>query len=101
MNNCGVTCIFSLLLKNFFDPTVVENSENSVIFREFNASGSNFTLDNGDDDNVTLLTNCDPSENYTIIVHGYLESYSTLWVKDVIDNFLEARGGCVLFMDYS
>lgn len=47
-----------------------------------------------------ILQTCDPSKNYTILVHGWGEHVGTFWVRNTINNFLNFRKGCVIFMDY-
>lgn len=44
---------------------------------------------------------CDPSGNFSIIVHGWLEGIGTTWAGLTVSNLLKYRGGCVFFMDYS
>lgn len=44
---------------------------------------------------------CNSSEKVAIIVHGWLESIETEWVPDLINNLMQYRGGCIIFMDYS
>lgn len=51
--------------------------------------------------NETLLTNCYPNEPYTIIVHGWRETVEAPWAPLMISGFQTARGGCVVWMDYS
>lgn len=87
--------------RNSKNESGLNEQHNRIIFRGFNTNGSQFILTSGDDSNGTLLENCDPMGNYTIIVHGYTESVTTFWVSSMINNILNARGGCVLFMDYS
>lgn len=72
--------------------------ETNIIFRTFNANGVEFN--STFDDNVTLLANCQPADNYTIIAHGWTESINSIWPRSLIAEFLKARAGCVFFMDY-
>lgn len=51
-------------------------------------------------DNTSLLQSCDPSANFSIIVHGWGESVNTPWVPITVNSLLKFRGGCVFFMDY-
>jgi len=44
---------------------------------------------------------CDPNGNFSIVVHGWLESINTTWANSTVFNLLQYRGGCVFFMDYS
>jgi hypothetical protein len=44
---------------------------------------------------------CNSSEKVAIVVHGWLESIETEWVPDLINNLMQYRGGCIIFMDYS
>lgn len=44
---------------------------------------------------------CNPSGKFFIIVHGWMESWKTDWVQDLISNLTVYRGGCIIFMDYS
>lgn len=44
---------------------------------------------------------CDPKGFFSIIVHGWLESFNTEWVQDLVSNLTEFRGGCIIVMDYS
>src|SRR5690349_7894692 len=44
---------------------------------------------------------CSPNGNFAIIVHGWLESWKTEWVQDLISNLTVYRGGCIIVMDYS
>ena len=39
--------------------------------------------------------------NFSMVVHGWKESYGTLWVKETIRQLLIHRGGCVFCIDYS
>lgn len=41
------------------------------------------------------------TDNFAIIVHGWLESINTTWVNKTISSLLQTRGGCVFLMDYS
>lgn len=72
--------------------------EANITFRTFNSECYEFysTLDNND----TLLANCDPKGNYTVVVHGYGESINSIWPRSLIKEYLNARSGCVFFMDY-
>ena len=73
--------------------------EGNITFYVINSNGdwmtSNYT------DNSTLLTHCNASENWSMIIHGWRESVNSTWPKAMIGNFSQARGGCVFFMDYS
>lgn len=44
---------------------------------------------------------CNPNGDFAIIVHGWLESYNTEWVQDLISNLTVFRGGCIILYDYS
>lgn len=44
---------------------------------------------------------CNPKGDFAIIVHGWLESFRTEWVQDLISNLTVHRGGCIITMDYS
>jgi hypothetical protein len=44
---------------------------------------------------------CNPNGKFFIIVHGWLESWKTVWVQDLVSNLTFHRGGCIIFMDYS
>lgn len=72
--------------------------ETNIIFYGFASNGSKFTTTFTDND--TLLEFCDPSENYTVVVHGWTESILSLWVAPLVANFNGTRHGCVFFMDY-
>lgn len=70
----------------------------NIFFTTFATNGNifNSTLNNND----TFLENCDVNGNLTVVVHGWRESINTEWTHDLIYNFLNAREGCVVFMDY-
>lgn len=52
--------------------------------------------------NETLTSQgCDPNGKFAIFTHGYLESIKRRWVMEFVGNISSARGGCVIFMDYS
>lgn len=72
--------------------------ETNIFFQTYAPDGTifNSTFDN----NSTLLAECDVNGNITIIIHGWKESVKTEWTSALIGNFLAARGGCVMFMDY-
>lgn len=72
--------------------------EQNIIFYGYTSNGSQFITNFSDND--TLLELCDPSENYTIVVHGWTESVLALWVHPLVQNFNETRHGCVFVMDY-
>lgn len=44
---------------------------------------------------------CDSQGKFFIIIHGWLESWKTEWVQDLVSNLTVYRGGCIIFMDYS
>ena len=44
---------------------------------------------------------CDRSDKLAFITHGWREDIKTNWVKDMIGNLTEIRGGCIIFIDYS
>lgn len=44
---------------------------------------------------------CDPNGTFAIIIHGWLGSFQTEWVQDLISNLSVYRGGCIITMDYS
>lgn len=44
---------------------------------------------------------CNPNGSVAIIIHGWLGSWKTEWVQDLISNLTVYRGGCIIFMDYS
>lgn len=44
---------------------------------------------------------CDTSGNFSVIVHGWLETSDTPWVSITVENLLKFRKGCVYVMDYS
>lgn len=44
---------------------------------------------------------CNPNGSFAIIVHGWLESWATEWVQDLVSNLTVYRGGCIIVMDYS
>ncbi|XP_063701819.1 phospholipase A1-like [Culicoides brevitarsis] len=77
---------------------VSKEYKDHIIFRVFSSNGVEFndTFEN----NQTLLENCNPTENFTIIVHGWTESINCNWAPSLIQEFLTARRGCVFFMDY-
>jgi hypothetical protein len=44
---------------------------------------------------------CDSSGNTSFVVHGWLESVERPWARPLVKEFLDLRGNCVFFMDYS
>lgn len=44
---------------------------------------------------------CDTDGNFTLIVHGWLESIDSGWVQETVSQLITHRGGCIFFMDYS
>lgn len=44
---------------------------------------------------------CDENGNFTFIIHGWLEGFSTPWIAPMIGNFSKYRGGCIFVADYS
>lgn len=45
---------------------------------------------------------CDSNGNLTVVTHGWSENYEkSPWIKDVIGNFLQLRGNCLVYMEYS
>lgn len=72
--------------------------ETNIVFHGYSATGRSFISTFGNDE--TLLQYCSPSENITIITHGWEESIRSIWVQPMIGNFSSFRGGCVFFMDY-
>ncbi|CRL02078.1 CLUMA_CG015386, isoform A [Clunio marinus] len=44
---------------------------------------------------------CEADGNYAMVVHGLRENLMTPWVMDTVNNLMDYRGGCVIFMDYS
>lgn len=52
--------------------------------------------------NTTLTSQgCNPDGKFAIVTHGYLESIESPWVNELVTNLTIARGGCIVFMDYS
>lgn len=45
-------------------------------------------------------TGCKTDGKFAIIVHGFQENEGTEWVRELINNLLVFRGGCVLFFEY-
>lgn len=46
--------------------------------------------------------NCSDNDNFSIVVHGWLENFRTTpWINDTVQQLLSHRGGCVFVMDYS
>ncbi|XP_055589388.1 uncharacterized protein LOC129741665 [Uranotaenia lowii] len=43
---------------------------------------------------------CMPGNNFTIAVHGWMESAQNQWVQPMLANFSKYRRGCVMFMQY-
>jgi hypothetical protein len=44
---------------------------------------------------------CKRNGNISLIVHGWLEGSQSNWVNEMVREFLNFRGNCVIFMDYS
>lgn len=45
---------------------------------------------------------CDPRDNFSMIVHGWLENIETTeWIYRTVQQLLRHRGGCVYVFDYS
>lgn len=42
---------------------------------------------------------CDIDGNFAILAHGYGDF--ALWVPDMVQKFLQYRGGCVIYLNYS
>ncbi|CRL05725.1 CLUMA_CG018755, isoform A [Clunio marinus] len=63
--------------------------------------GLNLPVFNATHDEDLSSRGCNPSGKFSIIVHGWLESFNTEWVQDLISNLTEYRGGCIIVMDYS
>lgn len=74
------------------------NSNNKSFIQFQSSDGDSFVSTFRD--NLTEL-GCNSSEKVAIVVHGWLESIETEWVPDLINNLLQYRGGCIIFMDYS
>lgn len=73
--------------------------ESRMTFYTWSAEGGqmNFTFDNSAD----FLTMCNNTKNWTIVSHAWQENLQKeAWTQSVVDNFLDMRGGCVMFMDY-
>lgn len=51
-------------------------------------------------DNAELTLKCPITANLTIMVHGYTELPGIAWRKPMQTAYLEARGGCVIWMNY-
>lgn len=60
-----------------------------------------YLLVKDDKQNGHELVNCDIDDNFAIVVHGWRESCSTLWVRELMNNLRKHRGGCLLCFDYS
>jgi hypothetical protein len=52
------------------------------------------------DENVSD-SGCKRNGNISLIVHGWLEGLHSNWVHEMIQEFLNFRGNCVIFMDYN
>lgn len=66
----------------------------------YNFSDENRWIPLTDDDSDFVDNNCDPREDFVVIVHGWREGFSTEWIPDVASNFSTYRGGCVMLMSY-
>lgn len=49
--------------------------------------------------NISSL-GCDTNGKFAIIVHGFQENERTEWVRELINNLILLRGGCVMFFEY-
>ncbi|XP_055325367.1 uncharacterized protein LOC129579356 [Sitodiplosis mosellana] len=77
------------------------------------ASAQPFTIDNkpleqrtsfifyDQNNRETSNTKCYETKKYSMIVPGFTESCETFWVRDLRQNLLNNREGCVICMDYS
>ncbi|XP_055539950.1 lipase member H-like [Wyeomyia smithii] len=43
---------------------------------------------------------CNPTEEFTVVVHGWREGINTEWVNEMMPNMTAYRGGCIMFMSY-
>jgi hypothetical protein len=44
---------------------------------------------------------CNINEKLAFVVHGWRENINSDWVPEMIEHLTEARGGCVIVVDYS
>lgn len=44
---------------------------------------------------------CKLNEKLAFVTHGWREDIQVNWVKEMIGNLTEIRGGCIIFIDYS
>jgi hypothetical protein len=74
--------------------------ESNIIFYGLNSKNASAPFISNFNQSI-VEQGCDPTKNFTVIAHGWMEGFSTPWVRYLITKLLEHRGGCVFFMDYS
>jgi hypothetical protein len=51
--------------------------------------------------NSALWNICQPDQNVSVAIHGWKENINSFYGWTLINNLLELRGGCVIFVEYS
>ncbi|XP_062558631.1 inactive pancreatic lipase-related protein 1-like [Armigeres subalbatus] len=77
-----------------------------VAILAFLATGSGFCdaerqTREASEDIFFIENDCNTTEKFAMVIHGWKESCSTEWVIDTISNLTLHRGGCIICMDYS
>jgi len=80
------------------DPLNLLVDPSKIIVYGYHKSGATFTQTLTGSE---MKDYCPLTGNFTLLIHGWTESVSRYWVAPMVSSFLEARGDCVLFMDYS
>ncbi|GAB0097672.1 hypothetical protein DMENIID0001_133370 [Sergentomyia squamirostris] len=91
---------FWLLLSSFFATVFGQNFTQEVHFIVFQENQPINTSQLWSRNPVDLGL-CNPGDDVTMIVHGWLESCSHEWLLDLVSNITLYRGGCIVCMDYS
>ncbi|XP_063697517.1 uncharacterized protein LOC134828469 [Culicoides brevitarsis] len=75
--------------------------ENNVVFYTWNSEGAHYNFTFTEESYTTFQQMCPPPANWTIISHAWQENFQKeLWTDNVVQSFLNFRGGCVMFFDY-
>ncbi|ALC42622.1 CG13562 [Drosophila busckii] len=52
-------------------------------------------------ENALRGSDCNPTDKFAIILHGWIQSCSDDWALALIERLSFYRGGCVICIDYS
>lgn len=99
-NNTNRTSFFTVSTATSKSLSSLNQKSTLIKSTNFNLTSASAVFTSGFNQSIEEQ-GCDPTNNFSLIAHGWIESFKTPWVQYMITKLLQHRGGCVFFMDYS